>query len=213
LPNGEKNRDELVQSRRHQIIAAARKVFAQKGYRCTKTEDIAAELGVGKGTLYRYFKDKEALFLAVDEEGFGRLEAEAERLVYSAGDPREGLKAIVKCFYEFFDREGDLIEIEIQMRSEFKDVYEQRFTEGQSKHTGRIAEMLREGTAKGYFRNVDAVMGAKALSALLYGSLLGFYYGRSGERLADYVTPMTDFVMHGFFTGDESIQSAEGNMK
>jgi AcrR family transcriptional regulator len=196
MADNEKSGEELVVRRREQIISAARKVFAQKGYQGTKTEDIAAELGVGKGTLYRYFKDKRSLFLAVDDEGFGRLEELAEP-AYGLPDPRERLKALVKLFCEFFDRERDMIEIMMQMRSEFKDVYEQRLTEGSNKHANRIAVILREGIAKGYFRQMDAGMAAKAIGAMLHGTLHDYYYKRSGESLADYVQPMTDFVMFG----------------
>jgi AcrR family transcriptional regulator len=200
--SNDKNQDELVQRRREQIITAARKVFAQKGYRCTKTEDIAAELGVGKGTLYRYFEDKRALFLAVDQEGFGRLEELAEP-VYQMADPRERLKSLVKLFYEFFDKERDLIEIMMQMRSEFKDEYQMSFNQDHNKHVGRLTEILREGTAKGYFRQMDAGMAAKAIGAMLHGTLHDFYYKQSGERLADYAKPMTDFIMHGILTTEK----------
>jgi AcrR family transcriptional regulator len=199
MDNGRDSQDEHVQRRRGQIITAARKVFAHKGYRCTKTEDIADELGVGKGTLYRYFKDKRDLFLAVDQEGFGRLEELAEP-VYHLSDPRERLKALVKLFYEFFDKERDLIEIMMQMRSEFKDEYQLSFSQDHSKHVGRLADTLREGVAKGYFRQMDVVMAAKAIGAMLHGTLHDFYYKRSDEHLADYAQPMTDFIMHGILT-------------
>jgi AcrR family transcriptional regulator len=203
LGNSENNQDELVQRRREQIISAARKVFAQKGYRCTKTEDIAAALGVGKGTLYRYFEDKRALFLAVDHEGFGRLEELAEP-VYQLSDPRERLKALVKLFCDFFDRERDLIEIMMQMRSEFKDEYQQSFSQDHSKHVGRLAETLREGMVKGHFRRMDADMAARAIGATLHGTLHDFYYKQSGESLADYAGPLTDFIMHAILTTEET---------
>jgi AcrR family transcriptional regulator len=207
--NNDKNQDELVQRRREQIITAARKVFAQKGYQGTKTEDIAAALGVGKGTLYRYFKDKKDLFVAVDDEGFKRLDAEIEQKGYPIEDPRERLKAILRCFFEFFDSNPDLVEIGMQMRSEFKDIYELRFTEGHNQHMGRLTELMREGMAKGYFRDADPVMAAKALSALAYGTLLQFYYRRTGERLSDYIQPITDFVMLGMLKQGGSGQNPE----
>lgn len=193
----EEKHDELVHKRREQIIAAARKVFARKGYSWTKTEDIAAELGVGKGTLYRYFKDKRGLFLAVCDEGFARLEDIASRDAYPLGDPRERLRALVKVFYEFFDGEPDHIEIMMQLRGEFKEEYQQRFAEGNNRHTERLAQLLGEGTGLGHFRDVDPAMGALAISALLMGTLQDFYYRRRDKRLADYVGPITDFVMNG----------------
>jgi AcrR family transcriptional regulator len=208
VANSERNNEELVVRRREQIITAARKVFARKGYQGTKTEDIADELGVGKGTLYRYFKDKRDLFMAVDQEGFKRLDMEVDK-GYPVENPRERLKAIVRCFFEFFDSNPDLIEIGMQMRTEFKDEYERRFTEGHDQHIGRLTELMREGMAKGYFREADPAMAARALSALVYGTLLQFYYRRTGERLSDYIQPITDFVMYGLLKQGGSGQNPD----
>ena len=206
MDNDRNNQDDLVQRRREQIISAARRVFARKGYQGTKTEDIAVELGVGKGTLYRYFKDKRDLFLAVDEEGFKRLQTEVDQRAYLIDDPRERLRAIVRVFYEFFDRDNDLIEIGMQMRTEFKDEYQRRFAEAHGGNIDRVAELMREGMARGCFREADPAMAAKALSALLYGTLLQFYYRRTGERLSDYVEPITNFVMLGLLKQGNNLQ-------
>lgn len=56
------NKDDLVQFRRNQIIQAGQKVFSEKGYHETNISDIAAELKIGHGTFYRYFKNKRDIF-------------------------------------------------------------------------------------------------------------------------------------------------------
>ncbi|HEY5532131.1 MAG TPA: TetR/AcrR family transcriptional regulator [Candidatus Anoxymicrobiaceae bacterium] len=48
----------ITDIRRREIIDGAYKVFSEKGYHNTAIADIAAELGVGHGTLYRYFRNK-----------------------------------------------------------------------------------------------------------------------------------------------------------
>src|SRR5688500_12380389 len=48
--------------RRHAIIDAALVEFAAKGFAAARLDDIAAQAGVGKGTIYLYFADKESLF-------------------------------------------------------------------------------------------------------------------------------------------------------
>lgn len=48
--------------RKEAILAAALTVFAERGYEAARLDDVAARAGVAKGTLYLYFKDKEALF-------------------------------------------------------------------------------------------------------------------------------------------------------
>jgi AcrR family transcriptional regulator len=55
------------------LVAAARRLFVEKGYHRTSTEEVAAEAGVGtRGALYHHFADKQALFeaafIAVEED-------------------------------------------------------------------------------------------------------------------------------------------------
>jgi AcrR family transcriptional regulator len=52
-------------ARRQAILDAALTVFAERGYEAARLDDVAARAGVAKGTLYLYFKDKEALFAAL----------------------------------------------------------------------------------------------------------------------------------------------------
>jgi AcrR family transcriptional regulator len=53
---------------RRRILAAAEKLFAERGVACTSMDAIAAEAGVGKGTLFRRFGDRATLALAVLDE-------------------------------------------------------------------------------------------------------------------------------------------------
>lgn len=54
-------------AKRRQIVQGARTVFLSRGFDAASMGDIAKEAGVSKGTLYVYFKDKEALFSAIVE--------------------------------------------------------------------------------------------------------------------------------------------------
>ena len=49
-------------ARRQAILDAALSVFAERGFEAARLDDVAARAGVAKGTLYLYFRDKEALF-------------------------------------------------------------------------------------------------------------------------------------------------------
>jgi len=58
----------IVEDRREQIIEAALRVFAQKGFVRATNKDIANEAGITPGLIYHYFESKEALLQAVIEE-------------------------------------------------------------------------------------------------------------------------------------------------
>ena len=64
---------ERKRTRRNEILAAAQKVFSAKGYYESGIADIAAELGIGHGTFYRYFKNKHDIATAVLDQVIERL--------------------------------------------------------------------------------------------------------------------------------------------
>lgn len=76
----------MDKAERHQeILDAARRVFATKGYHEAKVGDIAAAANVAKGTVYLYFADKRSIFVQLVDGLFVRLSAAILR-VDPAGD-------------------------------------------------------------------------------------------------------------------------------
>src|SRR4051812_17875401 len=57
-------------TRRQEIIEAARTVFARKGFKDATLDDVAELAEFGKGTLYNYFENKDALFASVLQDSF-----------------------------------------------------------------------------------------------------------------------------------------------
>ena len=199
---------QLAEQRKEQILAAAKRIFAQNGFRRTKTEQIAAHLGVGKGTLYRYFKDKKSLFLAVFEHGIAKLRKAMRANVEPIADPRGKIAAAVKTYFEFFDSDRELIEIMMQVRSEFKDDYRRVFLALYSDYIVRIQENLRAGVKTGLFRQLDVERTAETISATLQGVLQSFYVREFGadtsvpnpEKLTDRTEAVTALLLEGLLT-------------
>lgn len=57
------------------ILECATETFAQREFHEVLTDDIAAKLGIGKGTIYRHFDSKEALYFATIVEGIQGMQA------------------------------------------------------------------------------------------------------------------------------------------
>lgn len=60
----EKKRQRRKDARPAEIIAAAMQLWSERGFAATRLDDVAAGAGIAKGTIYRYFPSKEALFEA-----------------------------------------------------------------------------------------------------------------------------------------------------
>jgi TetR/AcrR family transcriptional regulator len=66
--------EKFSNERRLEILTAAIKLFADKGFDRTTVEEIAGHANIGKGTVYLYFKNKEAIYRALIEKGLSDLE-------------------------------------------------------------------------------------------------------------------------------------------
>src|SRR6185295_417066 len=91
-----------AQARRQAILDAALTVFAAQGYEAARLDDVAARAGVAKGTLYLYFKDKEALFENLVR---GAVTPIMERVGTAALAPDMKPAQIVAMFFSLFQRE------------------------------------------------------------------------------------------------------------
>ena len=86
--------------RRQQIIVAAKRVFSDKGFNKATMEDIAKEAELSPGTLYLYFKDKDALIATLVEDSFEHLMEDLEALRTDL-NPLAFLRAIMRAYIRF----------------------------------------------------------------------------------------------------------------
>jgi AcrR family transcriptional regulator len=83
-------------------LEAALTIFAERGFEAARLDDVAAKAGVAKGTLYLYFKDKEALF---EEVVRGAISPVMERLSVLAAAPDMPLAAMLDGLFNLFEKE------------------------------------------------------------------------------------------------------------
>lgn len=200
---------QLVEKRCREILNAAKHVFAEKGFRCTKIDDIAAYLKVGKGTIYRYFNDKQALFIGVFEDGMQQLLGIIYSNIESAAGLAEKIRTAVRTYFEFFDANPELVEIAMQVRSEFKDEYRRIFMALYQDYIVRIQNNLRAGIAQGIFRQMDVEKTADAMSATTQGVLQGFYIREFAggasvkEKLIDRTDAVAQLLLEGLLKRED----------
>jgi len=96
------NRKVDAETRREAILDAALAVFAERGYEAARLDDMAARAGVAKGTLYLYFKDKEALFEALVRGAVSPVLGKVGAAVAAPGMTAAG---ILELFFAMFQKE------------------------------------------------------------------------------------------------------------
>jgi AcrR family transcriptional regulator len=78
---------------RGQLVAIARRMFAERGYEDTSIEAVLREAGVSRGSLYHHFPSKEALFEAVAEDVEATVGEQTVAASAGIGDPVQALRA------------------------------------------------------------------------------------------------------------------------
>src|SRR2546427_12540560 len=87
------------------ILRAAETIFTRRDYHEVQMDDVAEASGVGKGTLYRYFPGKHALYFAVMFEGIERLRAELAAAVGTSEPAARKIRGVVqRTLAHFWDR-------------------------------------------------------------------------------------------------------------
>ncbi|MBD2845412.1 TetR/AcrR family transcriptional regulator [Paenibacillus sp. IB182496] len=92
---------------KNKILVSAERLFAEKGYESTSIQDIADDCSVAKGSLYKFFSSKEALYIELLEHRHSTMLEEVERIRGDAAlTKREQFVRITEYQMSFFLRHG-----------------------------------------------------------------------------------------------------------
>src|SRR5947209_16908329 len=103
-----RTKQQVVAEFRHaEILDAARRVFAARGFEGASVDDIARRARVAKGTVYLYYPSKRALYRAALRRGLESLVRELRRRVYAAHTLRDKIRAFMTTKIDYFEQHGD----------------------------------------------------------------------------------------------------------
>jgi AcrR family transcriptional regulator len=160
-------------NRRTNILEAAARVFAEKGYATTRIIEVARAAQVGKGTIYEYFPSKEALFFAVFESMMDASEATIVRTTEGlAGNFATRLKAlseqIVTTWLDDIHMYALVMEFwSATASSPGRDRFKASFLAGYTALRQVVGDLIRQGQADG---EVRADCDVPAVAAALIGT-------------------------------------------
>jgi AcrR family transcriptional regulator len=186
-----------------QILAAATALFAEHGYSETDTQLLVERLGVGKGTLYRYFPSKRELFLAAADRVMRRLRQCIDSKIAGIEEPLDRIATAVRAFLGFFAEHPEFVELIIQERAQFKDRKRPTYLEHREVNVERWRVLYRELIALGRVRKVSVERITDVMSDLLYGSVFTNYFGGPRKPLEAQAEDILDIVFHGILTAPE----------
>jgi AcrR family transcriptional regulator len=207
-------RDPDLESRRKaQILETAAKVFAGFGFAGTQVQVIADRLGVGNGTVYRYFPTKEALFLAAVERGLEELTAEMDRVLdQPVDDPVVQTRQAIRAYLGFFHRRPEMAELFIQERATFPHHHRPLYfaNKAEDERSCRHAAFWSGLVASGKVRDLSPERFFAVVGDLLYGTILtNLLSGRPVDPDAQ-TEDVLDVIMNGVLTDPERSRQRTG---
>ncbi len=184
----------LPERRREEILDAATGEFARRGYAGTDLQDVADRLRVGKGTVYRYFPAKEALFLAAADRGMRLLTDRTNAAAAKTRDPIDKIVRATHVYLRFFDEHPEFVELFVQERAQFRDRKRSTYFAHRDANLGPWRALLRSLMSAGQIRRMPVDRIADVFNAALYGTIFTNYFegrrkgpDRQAEEILDVV--------------------------
>ena len=189
------------------IIGKAIETFAELGFRGTDVQVIADRAGVGKGTVYRYFKNKEGLFWATTLEVFMRLREHLLVALAEVDGSMAKLRAAALAYAGFFDANPACLEVFVQDRAEFRGSRPDTHRDAHDKLIDQFTAIVERGIAAGEFRPVDARKTVISLGGVLYGSVTYVCYVSHNYTLAEVAEHAVSMFLQGIRAKASSVEA------
>jgi AcrR family transcriptional regulator len=180
------------------LLTAARKALAERGYDGLRVEDVLQEAGLSTRAFYRHFSGKAALFLALFEQESVRADQRLRARVERAGNPvaavQEWVAGVLVLAYD------PRLAKRSQLFAGDQGALARRFPDEVRKLTRRQLEPLEDaiadGKSRGLFPGAHPVNDARAIHHLCSGLMADRLNGASTISYADAIALATRFALH-----------------
>jgi TetR/AcrR family transcriptional regulator, fatty acid metabolism regulator protein len=176
------------EEKRRQLLDAAVRVFARKGFHASRVGDIAEEAGVAHGLLYHYFKSKDQVLEAVFHDNWSILLARITSVEETDEPAAEQLRHIAAIVLRTWLHLPDVVRVVIREFGRSPELAERIGELAQP--IDSIARVIERGIARGEFKQVDP----RVAATVVYGSI---------DEL------LTAWVLDRLPAGEEDVAAAE----
>jgi AcrR family transcriptional regulator len=191
---GRTRRAELAKAaRREEILAAARRVFAARGFRGTTIADIAEAAGIALGTIYLYFASKEDVFAALNEQ-FNALITAAMTDVPPAVSLGETVRLRVDNVFNACGENRDLVRL-VVLNTDPGSAAAQRMLEADVARNGPMVEAIRRAMAAGAIRQGDPLLMTRLTNGLVSMAVYQAFVLSDGRDADTYRTMCGDMIV------------------
>jgi AcrR family transcriptional regulator len=194
---------DVSDDRRSQILDAATKVFARRGFKDARMDDIVQESGLSKGLLYWYFKSKDAIVAAFLERLFSGEFSAVKRLRDAPGSARERIMDFSVESARQVRRMGRLVPVTFEFYSlAFRNKAVRGFaTKFFQTYVDAVTAVVAEGVSSGEFRDIDPRQAALTVCAVVEGAILLWVFDPDAVDVTSQIESAAETLLRGMEAG------------
>ncbi len=183
--------------KRERILRAAWRLIRHYGYQKTTIDDIAREAGVGKGTVYNYFRSKQEIMLSLADLTNSRILEEVERISSGKAGPAERLRrCIMHRLLTLFDLVQKYPHSQDVIASLLPAIVE-RLESYVARHGRLLGKILEQGCSLGIFDCDDPLATGRHLAELFEFMTPPYYRFRSRQQLETFANRTLELILAG----------------
>jgi TetR/AcrR family transcriptional regulator len=186
---------------RKEILWAAEKLFAAKGFFPTTMSEIAQKAEFGTGTLYKYFKSKEDLYFTLIDEKTEEVNQLVRAELSQKSPALERIERVLLLQFEFIEKNKDFFRIYISERNRFewtvKDELGREIHEKMVAYIDLLARVMRQGIKEGVFKSKDPVDLAHALVGITNSFVFEWLIAPRRYPLISKIDTVLDIFLRG----------------
>jgi AcrR family transcriptional regulator len=192
----DKARRRTPRRRAPEIIDAAARVFAERGFHGATTQDIADVLGIRQASLYYYFSSKEGALELVCLKGVEGFFEAAKAIARGPGSPRERLRRLIESHLSPLADRGDYVRVFLNERQHLPTDSRRRVGKWSRGLEKIFEDVLKEGVRRGEFRHdLDTRLATLAILGMLNAATT--WFRREEEPIARIAEEFTRLVLDG----------------
>jgi AcrR family transcriptional regulator len=151
--------------RRTAVLAAAQRIFAEKGYSGTSIDDIIEAADIARGTFYLYFESKRAIFDELLDELFTTLQSQVKRIEVGPGalPPVEQMDATVDRVMQTLLENREMARILLREAVGIDDEFDAKLAQFYGRIEALIISAIQTGQSMSLVRKCDAELAAHAI--------------------------------------------------
>ncbi len=179
-----------------EIFEQAVRIFREKGYHATSVREIAAAVGLQKGSLYHYLSSKDDLLFRIFDRGSGALTKRLEAILASDAPPAEKLKRAIQAHLSELCDQLEIFSVYLsEQRALPNKLRAQMRAEGE-RHAELVEQIIAQGIRRGAFRRIDTKMAAHAILGMC--NWLYQWYSPEGRLKPEAIADIfADLVIRG----------------